>query len=186
MYHTLFIHENYLLKCKSDHVRFLFKTPQWLPMALSQRLPMAGMPSSSFCPSASVLWPRGPLPNPGTSQALSQPHTHVALCLEPSSLLPWRWFILFQMLPPWWGLPSPSLFQHPVYFLHIIWLLWWLVYCLSPLLGMGASQDADLAVWVTAVGSVRMLWWAPGWMGAVGLSAGGVTCRDLVSLAYLS
>lgn len=94
MYHTLFIHENYLLKCKSDHVRFLLKTPQWLPVALSQRLPMAGMPSSSFRPSASVLWPRGPLPDPGTSQALSQPHTHVALCLEPSSLLPWHWFIL--------------------------------------------------------------------------------------------
>lgn len=91
-----------------------------------------------------------------------------------------------QMLPPWWGLPSHSLFQHPVYFLHIIWLLWWLVYCLSPLLGMGASQDTDLAVWVAAVGSVKMLWWAPGWMGAVGLSAGGVTCRDLVSPAHLS
>ena len=90
--------------------------------------------------------------------------------------------VSLQMLPPRWGLPSHSLFPHPVYFLHTIWLLWWLVYCLSPLFGIGASQAAGPAVWGATVGSIKMLWGVPHWMGAGGLSAGAVACCDVVSL----
>lgn len=39
-----------------------------------------------------------------------------------------------QMMPPWWGLRSHSLFPHPVYFLHTVWPLWWLfIVCLLSL-----------------------------------------------------
>ena len=74
---------DYLLKYKLDHVPFLLKTPQWLPVALSQSLLTAGTPSSSPAPFALATWP---LPDPRRSP--SPPQTHITLCLEPSSWLP--------------------------------------------------------------------------------------------------
>lgn len=136
----------------------------WLSVRAFSR--PAGTPLLGLPP---LLWPHGPsltpeeaLPSPTLSSPSAWSH-------HPGSL--WHGFILTPDVAPLVG-PPQSLFPRPVYFLHIIWLLWWLVYCLSPLFGIGASQATGPAVWGAPVGSVKLLWGVPHWMGTVGCLQG--------------